>query len=295
MTRIIRRNIGVLYHNFRYLDNNNFPSKPAIFGPFQKGFNQTFCEEFDLYHIAHEDLFGSKIETVQKYVSPTSATIHIPPENTNPPGSNGVHSIKGDISPAFYSIIIVLETLDKDGNMHENSVKFTEEIEQVENLANSQSTCVSLSKDNNLITPKILKQNILIDGYSYLLQDIFGLTNDEDDNNVSSSDCVICMSEVKDAIVMDVIIKGFAMSSFMSVFNLCRSFKNARTKFWWCFKPTNRSTKMPSNILIKFRFADKFSILCYRFVCLLLMLNVTLPKIELHWQKIDKSSINLSM
>ena len=57
---------------------------------------------------------------------------------------------------------------------------------------------------------KPLKQKLFVDGMAYLLQEIYGIENknasrkcvDDDDSDENAAECVICMSDVRDTLIL---------------------------------------------------------------------------------------------
>ncbi|KAJ3232711.1 hypothetical protein HDU81_002761 [Chytriomyces hyalinus] len=109
----------------------------------------------------------------------------------------------------YYPLVIVMEALDDPGD---DLQTFREPTEKTVNI---QVTYASLlTKDNHSLAVKVLKQKALIDGTPYLLHDVFGYTDPtgtgQSNPNVSLAaedlqtmrECVVCMSELKDTIVL---------------------------------------------------------------------------------------------
>ncbi|KAJ3298357.1 hypothetical protein HDU79_010943 [Rhizoclosmatium sp. JEL0117] len=115
-----------------------------------------------------------------------------------------------DGESVYYPLVIVLEALG------ENSDVGDELQELHETSTNIQVTYASLveSKDRASYNVKVLKQKVMIDGTPYLLQDIFGYTdptgtgasnpnlNLPAEELQTMRECVVCMSELKDTIVL---------------------------------------------------------------------------------------------
>ncbi|KAJ3395410.1 hypothetical protein HDU80_010355 [Chytriomyces hyalinus] len=109
----------------------------------------------------------------------------------------------------YYPLVIVMEALD---DPVDDLQTFREPAEKTVNI---QVTYASLlTKDNHSLAVKVLKQKALIDGTPYLLHDVFGYTDPtgtgQSNPNVSLAaedlqtmrECVVCMSELKDTIVL---------------------------------------------------------------------------------------------
>ncbi|KAI8836804.1 hypothetical protein BJ741DRAFT_605251 [Chytriomyces cf. hyalinus JEL632] len=109
----------------------------------------------------------------------------------------------------YYPLVIVMEALD---DPVDDLQTFREPAEKTVNI---QVTYASLlTKNNHSLAVKVLKQKALIDGTPYLLHDVFGYTDPtgtgQSNPNVSLAaedlqtmrECVVCMSELKDTIVL---------------------------------------------------------------------------------------------
>ncbi|KAJ3074577.1 hypothetical protein HDU98_010854 [Podochytrium sp. JEL0797] len=124
----------------------------------------------------------------------------------------------GDV---FYPMVIVLEAVGEEGvvEVEKGSAGGVRESVEGPKSNNLQMTyCSLLSSTNNdhaSYTVKVLKQKVLIDGIPCLLQDIFGYTDPTGTVTASNPnltvdlhdlqtmrECVVCMSELKDTIVL---------------------------------------------------------------------------------------------
>ncbi|KAI8832515.1 hypothetical protein BC829DRAFT_408569 [Chytridium lagenaria] len=105
-------------------------------------------------------------------------------------GSNGTPGVP------FFPLVIELQALDK-----KNASSSLETLMEEPGMpsVNSQATYATLipSKDGQTFDLKVLKQKVVIDNTSFTLQDIYGFTDPQ-----SMRECVICMSEPKDTIVL---------------------------------------------------------------------------------------------
>ncbi|CAH1274445.1 RNF157 [Branchiostoma lanceolatum] len=86
-----------------------------------------------------------------------------------------------------------------------------EEEEHAENLGHAHMLFASFEKNSeDCFTIKPLKQKQMVDGLCYLLQEIYGIENknsqetkhQEDDIDDSGSECVICMSDIRDTLIL---------------------------------------------------------------------------------------------
>jgi len=188
--------------NVIFRSNDNSPPYVKTFGPYPPGLHQTFTTPT-------EDAFESSHFYAQLDDSDESLT-----ESTslNEPGTEDVEMKKKKILPFLFNFCVVLETfvpaladgLDKASK------------QGMPNPVNSQSTYISI---NSTTIPgsfecKIQKQRIVIDSVSYLLQEIYGFLDDENNSGTgggaaadedllsSTRDCVICMCEARDTIVL---------------------------------------------------------------------------------------------
>ncbi|KAJ3201256.1 hypothetical protein HK099_002316, partial [Clydaea vesicula] len=110
----------------------------------------------------------------------------------------------------MFSMIIVLETVIP--SLAEGLEKASQQ--GMPNPVNSQSTYVSLtstsySANDQNYDVKVLKQRIMVDSVSYLLQEIYGFLDDANESGTTdpvaeaeSRDCVICMCEARNTIVL---------------------------------------------------------------------------------------------
>ncbi|KAJ3017957.1 UNVERIFIED_CONTAM: hypothetical protein HDU68_011392 [Siphonaria sp. JEL0065] len=207
--------------------------KPVVktYGPFGAGLGQKFVvpevDAFDSGWFSKEEL-GYGVETKSGVaVAPTSVETQQPASSGD--GSERVNITEPEAAPSepvepettteqllldgeaiYYPMVIVMEALT-DGVDQSNS--FAEPNEKSTNI---QVTYASLqeSKDQSSYAVKVLKQKVLIDGIPYLLQDIFGYTDPTgtgaSNPNLSlpaedlqtMRECVVCMSELKDTIVL---------------------------------------------------------------------------------------------
>ena len=169
----------------RFVGKDGHSRKPCLASSFPSGFNQTFShfESIDL------DLYGNDLfmqdpnspvlpSPTSPGASPTAALL--PSSPTEP-----IRSISdnNDGKPRFYPMVIVIEA-DDPGK------------------ANAQLTFVSFSSG---MIPKIIKQCMIIDRHTYFVQEIFGFSENVGETtsiNASLRDCIICMSEMKDTIVL---------------------------------------------------------------------------------------------
>ncbi|CAI5456234.1 unnamed protein product [Caenorhabditis angaria] len=55
---------------------------------------------------------------------------------------------------------------------------------------------------NTVLAVKPLRQKVSVDGVVFLLQEIFGIENKEHDGDDSGLECIICMSEVRDTVIL---------------------------------------------------------------------------------------------
>ncbi|XP_078693056.1 E3 ubiquitin-protein ligase MGRN1-like isoform X9 [Branchiostoma floridae x Branchiostoma belcheri] len=86
-----------------------------------------------------------------------------------------------------------------------------EEEEHAENLGHAHMLFATFEKNSEeCFTVKPLKQKQMVDGLCYLLQEIYGIENknsqetkhQEDDIDDSGSECVICMSDIRDTLIL---------------------------------------------------------------------------------------------
>ncbi|KAI9335135.1 hypothetical protein BDR26DRAFT_1009430 [Obelidium mucronatum] len=107
----------------------------------------------------------------------------------------------------YYPMVIVMEAFT-DGN---DPGSFQEANEKATNIQITYASLVE-NRDQSSYSIKVLKQKVLIDGTPYLLQEIFGYTDPTgtgaSNPNLQAEDlqtmreCVVCMSELKDTIVL---------------------------------------------------------------------------------------------
>ncbi|XP_078611373.1 uncharacterized protein LOC144881888 isoform X2 [Branchiostoma floridae x Branchiostoma japonicum] len=86
-----------------------------------------------------------------------------------------------------------------------------EEEEHAENLGHAHMLFATFEKNSeDFFSVKPLKQKQMVDGLCYLLQEIYGIENknsqetkhQEDDIDDSGSECVICMSDIRDTLIL---------------------------------------------------------------------------------------------
>lgn len=111
-----------------------------------------------------------------------------------------------DPSALIFSVVVSLEMVVP--SLSESFEKAA--LEGMPNPVNSQQTYIMATSviPSNIVDMKIVKQKINIDGTQYLLHDVFGFKETSNggeknsDLDASSRDCVICMCEPRDVIVL---------------------------------------------------------------------------------------------
>ncbi|KAJ3253637.1 hypothetical protein HK103_000425 [Boothiomyces macroporosus] len=190
---------------FNILTENDKPATFKRFGPFPAGLNQGFTTTEDALQVygSHETVMHvqtnlpvSPTVSPVNVTSPTSATEANPlinRSNIPPPISINLPSQPPEvISPssinptALYDIVIVLEEQDPSIS-HDFQTPYM----------NAQATSILLKKSDAF---EIIysKQNLLIDGIPYLLQEVYGFSESETDNRNDQ----VCMSDYKDTLVL---------------------------------------------------------------------------------------------
>ncbi|KAI8893539.1 hypothetical protein BC833DRAFT_607988 [Globomyces pollinis-pini] len=199
-------NKGKLSTGYRLVDKNGNECSPIEFGPFE-GLNQSFTLPVEQSILDNANLDGilrsAPMDVESPIESPTSPTevseiIKAIPETVmvNMDGTLE-DQVKVDHNK-IYHLVIVLEAINpKDNNQIEKTITYS---------LNSQATFVAFGKANHDQYDIIsTKQLLLIDGMSFVLQEIFGFSETEDERNVnqiSMKECVVCMSETKDTLVL---------------------------------------------------------------------------------------------
>ncbi|TPX49619.1 hypothetical protein SeLEV6574_g01350 [Synchytrium endobioticum] len=170
---------------------------PTRFGPFPVGLRQTFVTP-PSFSLDSSNIIADTGEQQHNVCIPQVVISHR--LSSTQLDSTSVNS-KGKTFP----LIIVIEALEgmKPNNVEAHILPCT-----------SQSTFVTFSMDDHGLQSHVSKQKIMINGVSYLVQEIFGFTepttptqlpesseNAPQDEN-STRDCVVCLSELKDTVVL---------------------------------------------------------------------------------------------
>jgi hypothetical protein len=171
------------------VDKLNNESKPFVFGPFPPGFSQTFTdhEGIDLSKYSSEDLFpkDQKDEKLSPPSgdSPTAPILAVSPSTVTPINTPGT-LVMAELRPSVYSMIIVLEGV--------SSTPATDLKKEEIGSTNTQFSFVKLSITDSTIKAKLIKNSMLvycaycqINGYSYILQEIYGFTEGEDTDSMN--------------------------------------------------------------------------------------------------------------
>jgi hypothetical protein len=186
---------------YTYVDKNGTLAKEWKFGPFSAGLNQVFelpdeflIDEAILKTADMEWVTNMELETPLSpnmplspmhnlpvgNSEPGSPTVLISSENPNPSESEAVTvqidpAVKSSspVEPSLYNLIVIVE-LDNPSKVVPN--------------VDSQSTFVSFAPSNDMkLSVQFMKQLLIIDGLSYVLQEIYGFTELETDSPNAST------------------------------------------------------------------------------------------------------------
>ncbi|KAI8912531.1 hypothetical protein EDD86DRAFT_188067 [Gorgonomyces haynaldii] len=177
---------------YKIVDKAGNPVQPFVFGPFPAGLNQTFVdrEGINLDNYKSEDLYRDPQQ------SPLAQTPSTPLSAVSPNAPLLPSPVGGMVTagPLMYPVVIAIEAIETPGA----------HADQIGNL-NTQTTFGAFVHPESGVGIKILKQSMLIDGQSFMLQEIFGFSENEGETvsvTGGSRDCVVCMSDAKNTVVL---------------------------------------------------------------------------------------------
>ncbi|KAI8609906.1 hypothetical protein BC830DRAFT_1148324 [Chytriomyces sp. MP71] len=208
-------------------EEDDGPPAVRTYGPFPAGLGQHFlapeADAFDMKWFASEELaFGAKkglsiqLPAIERTSDARSEQVgvDIPSLEVDSTDGEEASQSKADLllsgETMYYPLVIVMEALE-DGVEQDQTFR-----ESNERSVNIQITYASLleTKETHNYTVKVLKQKALIDGTPYLLHDIYGFTDPTGtgasnpnlrlgaEDLQTMRECVVCMSELKDTIVL---------------------------------------------------------------------------------------------
>jgi hypothetical protein len=185
--------------SYKYIDKEGNPAKEWKFGPFPAGLNQTFDLPED-YTIDQALLRSADMEWVTQLEIQPRSTLNTPASPTgNQPEiplddpTASIEKAQPASSPPVETVTIQMEPNIKNSAPIEPSMYHLIVLMQLDTAANplkvdSQSTFVNFGPSNEQkLVVQFMKQLIIIDGLSYVLQEIYGFT--EVDIDTASNYC----------------------------------------------------------------------------------------------------------
>ncbi|KAL3901471.1 MAG: hypothetical protein SGCHY_000577 [Lobulomycetales sp.] len=184
--------------NIIYRSRDNSQAFLKTFGPFSAGLNQAFeipeSELFNLEMFHNESLLDDHEVPAGLDSESQESSGEVP--TTSPKGGNFVgNATKNRFTPIVFDFIISISLVGPE-SLREGLDKASEQ--GMPNPINSQATYVTLSRSGDSpIGLKIQKQRIVIDSVAYLLQEVYGFLDNEEDateESRESRDCVAFVS-----------------------------------------------------------------------------------------------------
>ncbi|KAJ8913857.1 hypothetical protein NQ315_003766 [Exocentrus adspersus] len=187
--------------------NLNEPKDTAEFGT-NASYNIEFAFDSDvsctitIYYFCTEEFSGNSVTYVSRDPSLTSETFYYGR------GSNQQFSQPSHVfNPARYADDDLLYDFERE--IFPVVIHCIAE-EGVEDMRQSHSTTAVVEKmTDGTYLLKALKQKLFVDGLCYLLQEVYGIENknndkssEDDDTEDNGSECVICMCDVRDTLIL---------------------------------------------------------------------------------------------
>lgn len=201
---------------YRYRSRDNSQAFLKTFGPFSAGLNQAFeipeSELFNLEMFHNESLLDDHEVPAGLDSESQESSGEVP--TTSPKGGNFVgNATKNRFTPIVFDFIISISLVGPE-SLREGLDKASEQ--GMPNPINSQATYVTLSRSGDSpiglkiqkqvwLPPSNPSQRIVIDSVAYLLQEVYGFLDNEEDateESRESRDCVVCLSDPRDTIVL---------------------------------------------------------------------------------------------
>lgn len=210
-TKTLKSLVNIRKESVRFAKAPDCATKIHGDGSTNKGnsFNIEFIYEADakcavtIYYFCTEDITSNGVNYIAKDPSLTSETFHC---------SRGVNQLFSQNShifnPSLYSDDELCYNPERD--VYPIVIHcVVEEGVEAETKQSHTTICVVDHHSDGTYVLRALKQKIYVDGLCYLLQEIYGIENkninkvsidDETDDN--GSECVICMSDTRDTLIL---------------------------------------------------------------------------------------------
>ncbi|XP_037025658.1 E3 ubiquitin-protein ligase MGRN1 isoform X3 [Bradysia coprophila] len=210
-TKTLKSLVNIRKESVRFAKAPDCATKIHGDGSTNKGnsFNIEFIYEADakcavtIYYFCTEDITSNGVNYIVKDPSLTSETFHC---------SRGVNQLFSQNSHIFNPSLYSDEELCYNPERDVYPIVIhcvVEEGVEAETKQSHTTICVVDHHSDGTYVLRALKQKIYVDGLCYLLQEIYGIENkninkvsidDETDDN--GSECVICMSDTRDTLIL---------------------------------------------------------------------------------------------
>jgi hypothetical protein len=185
-----------------YVDDNEQVLQGWKFGPFPPGMNQLFelPQEFELDQAWFEKAGMTWVPSLDPaaIVSPATTTFPMHEVVHNHESNEPIVSPESSSMPTSPSSPTPLLSPSPKTTSLPQAQRPYHMIISLEAITNTDKQDTMIMFQPRSISPQYMKQILILNEVSYLLQEIYGFTEMEQ----SQKECVVCMAEAKDTIVL---------------------------------------------------------------------------------------------
>ncbi|XP_059610999.1 probable E3 ubiquitin-protein ligase MGRN1 isoform X2 [Phlebotomus argentipes] len=206
-TKTLKCLVNIRKESIRFVKADPSNTKIQEVGKGGNAFNVEFTFDSDakcaitIYYFCTEEVSAGAVSFLTRDSALTSETYHF---------KRGVNQLFSQPSHVFSPSIFSEDDLAYNSERDVIPIAIHCVVEEgVEEHRQSHTTiCVVDHHTDGTYVLRALKQKIFVDGLSYLLQEIYGIENkninksSSDDENEGNSECVICMSDGRDTLIL---------------------------------------------------------------------------------------------